>query len=58
MSPSTWPEYRYAAVDIFSCSQKLDHAEIQRELKRVLSAQRVSKKSFRRGMIGRAAQGP
>ena len=45
----TWPEHAYAAVDIFSCSKKLDHAAIRKELKRSLSARRVSRKSFLRG---------
>src|SRR5579872_6972613 len=45
----TWPEHAYAAVDIFSCSKKLDHAAIRNELKQALSAQRVLRRSFRRG---------
>jgi S-adenosylmethionine decarboxylase proenzyme len=46
----TWPEHGYAAVDIFSCSEKLDQAAIRRQLKRDLQAQRVVSKSFRRGV--------
>src|SRR3974390_1597754 len=34
----TWPEHGYAAIDIFSCSEKLDHSEIQRALKLALGA--------------------
>ncbi len=45
----TWPEHAYAAVDIFSCSKKLDHAAIRNELKLSMSAGRVSRKTFRRG---------
>lgn len=45
----TWPEHGYAAVDIFSCSTKLKHAVIRRELKRLLSARTVIAKTFRRG---------
>jgi|SRR5581483_6741184 len=45
----TWPEHGYAAVDIFSCSKKLDHDAIRNELKRALSARRVLRKTFRRG---------
>jgi S-adenosylmethionine decarboxylase len=45
----TWPEHAYAAVDIFSCSKKLDHAAIRESLKRALSARRVVKKTFQRG---------
>lgn len=47
----TWPEYGYAAVDIFSCSMKLNHAAIRLELKRVLLAQKILRKSFRRGVL-------
>jgi S-adenosylmethionine decarboxylase len=45
----TWPEHAYAAVDVFSCSPKLKHAVIRRELKRLLSARRVVARTFRRG---------
>lgn len=45
----TWPEHAYAAVDIFSCSRKLDHDAIREQLKRALQARRVSGKSLRRG---------
>ena len=50
----TWPEHGYAAVDIFSCSVRLDHRAIQRELKRALAARRVERKSFQRGEAERA----
>lgn len=45
----TWPEHGYAAVDVFSCSPKLKHAIIRRELKRLLFARQVVAKTFRRG---------
>src|SRR5262245_8299019 len=47
----TWPEHGYAAVDIFSCSKKLDHLAIQRRLKKSLSARRVSRRFFPRGLL-------
>ena len=47
----TWPEHGYAAVDIFSCSKKLDHGAIRLELKRALSARKVLRRSFRRGVL-------
>jgi S-adenosylmethionine decarboxylase len=46
----TWPEHRYAAVDIFSCSPRLDHAVIRRALQEALQASRVRRRSFRRGI--------
>ena len=45
----TWPEHGYAAVDIFSCSGKLDHQRIGHSLKRALAARRVVRKAFSRG---------
>jgi S-adenosylmethionine decarboxylase proenzyme len=45
----TWPEHAYAAVDIFSCSAKLDHKTIGEYLKQSLSARRVDQRSFARG---------
>jgi S-adenosylmethionine decarboxylase len=48
----TWPEHAYAAVDIFSCSAKLDHALVSRQLKRALVARHISQRSFRRGLRG------
>ena len=48
----TWPEHGYAAVDIFSCSPKLDHAEILDQLREALRARRVRRRSFRRGAVG------
>jgi S-adenosylmethionine decarboxylase len=45
----TWPEYAYAAVDIFSCNPKLDHRLIERHLKRALAARQSSRRTFKRG---------
>ena len=45
----TWPEHGYAAVDIFSCSTRLDHGAIGAWLKRALGARRLRRKSFARG---------
>jgi len=50
----TWPEHHYAAVDIFSCSDKLDHEAIRSELRRHLGAQRVRRSDFKRGFTGKA----
>jgi S-adenosylmethionine decarboxylase proenzyme len=53
----TWPEHGYAAVDIFSCSKKLDHPAIQRRLKKSLSARRVSRRYFSRGLLPEKKRG-
>ena len=47
----TWPEHAYAAVDIFSCSQKLDHKAIRTRLKAALDSRRVTGRTFRRGVM-------
>jgi S-adenosylmethionine decarboxylase len=52
----TWPEHAYAAVDIFSCSKKLNHQVIRDRLKRALSSQRVTGKTFLRGFSPGTAQ--
>ena len=46
----TWPEHSYAAVDVFSCSEKLDHSLIRDELKEALSSQSVVEKTLLRGL--------
>lgn len=51
----TWPEHGYAAVDVFSCSPRLDHRVIRNLLQQGLGAQRVRRRSFRRGPSARRA---
>jgi S-adenosylmethionine decarboxylase proenzyme len=45
----TWPEHGYAAVDIFSCSKKLNHRAIRDSIRAGLDAARVEMKTFQRG---------
>ena len=45
----TWPEHGYAAVDVFSCSPRLDHEQILEILVQDLGARRVRRRTFRRG---------
>jgi len=47
----TWPEHGYAAVDVFSCSAKLDHASIRNHLRKALGARRTSRRTFGRGRL-------
>lgn len=44
----TWPEYGYAAVDIFSCKGEIQD-DITKIIKRFFSAQRIKVKNFTRG---------
>ena len=46
----TWPEHAYAAVDVFSCSEKLDHKAIRDQLQRSLASKRVTSKMVGRGL--------
>ena len=45
----TWPERGYAAVDIFSCGTKLDHAAIRDWIREGLRAERVEIRELTRG---------
>ena len=44
----TWPEYRYAAIDIFTCGTKIDFAGIQKKLLTVFQAQKYNVRQFSR----------
>ncbi len=52
----TWPEYRYAAVDIFTCGESIDPWIIQDRLKDLLGSENVSSMEMKRGMF-RVAEG-
>ena len=45
----TWPEHQYAAVDIFSCSPKLDHEAISQALASCFQSKRSRTREFERG---------
>ena len=45
----TWPEHGYAAMDIFSCSPRLDHEAIVEYFKVEVGAGRVLTRAFARG---------
>lgn len=45
----TWPEHGYAAVDIFSCGTKLDHASIRDWIAAGLGASDVECRQLTRG---------
>jgi S-adenosylmethionine decarboxylase proenzyme len=45
----TWPEHGYAAVDIFSCGNKLDHAAIRGWIAAGLRAVDVESRELKRG---------
>ena len=47
----TWPEYGYAAVDLFTCGDTVDGEQAFRSLKDALGAEQVSTMELRRGMV-------
>ena len=51
VSIHTWPEYAYAALDIFTCGDTIDPWVIERHLKQELEAQNVSSMELKRGLF-------
>jgi len=47
----TWPEFRYAAVDIFTCGDEVDPWKAHDYIKRQLRADSVSTVEMRRGEL-------
>lgn len=47
----TWPEYNYAAVDIFTCGDTIDPWTIQEHLKEYLESKNVSSMEMKRGLF-------
>jgi len=51
VSIHTWPEYGYAAVDVFTCGHSIDPWIIQEHLEQVLEAGKVSSMELNRGIF-------
>jgi len=47
----SWPEYGYAAVDVFTCGQAVNPWESCNYLKEALSAQNMSAREIKRGIF-------
>ena len=47
----TWPEYGYVAVDLFSCSNKIDLDKAVESLKKYFIPQNMSVVGFERGIL-------
>lgn len=45
----TWPEYRYAGIDLFTCSKKINILEAVKYLCKVLNAKSYKIKEINRG---------
>ncbi len=51
LSIHTWPEYGYAAVDLFTCGNTVDGEKAFLSLKQALGAQQVSTMELHRGLV-------
>lgn len=51
LSIHTWPEYRYAALDLFTCGTTVDPWKAFGHLKQVLKADRTSQTELKRGLF-------
>ncbi len=51
LSIHTWPEYRYAAVDIFSCEDVVQPQAAIDHLTQVFGAERISVVELQRGIL-------
>lgn len=51
LSIHTWPEYRYAAVDIFSCGDVVQPQAAIDHLVQAFTAERISVVELQRGML-------
>ncbi|WMT57895.1 adenosylmethionine decarboxylase [Truepera radiovictrix] len=47
----TWPEYGYAAVDIFTCGETIDPWAIMHHLEAELGANNISSTELKRGLF-------
>lgn len=51
LSIHTWPEYGYAAVDLFTCGEEIKPEKAFEHLKKVLGADSVSVMELKRGIL-------
>ncbi|MFA5259903.1 MAG: adenosylmethionine decarboxylase [Candidatus Omnitrophota bacterium] len=51
LSIHTWPEYGYAAVDVFTCGKTIDNCKAVEFIKNEISAQKYELVEFRRGKL-------
>lgn len=51
ISIHTWPEYQYAALDIFTCSPKMDPDFIKNKIVEIIKPKDIKVKKINRGLI-------
>ncbi|MEJ2052384.1 MAG: adenosylmethionine decarboxylase [Calditrichaceae bacterium] len=47
----TWPEYNYAAVDVFTCDESINISTIIKFLKAEFKAESFEQRTIRRGLV-------
>ena len=47
----TWPEYGYAAVDIFTCGETIDPQIVADQLREMLEVREISVQEIKRGVL-------
>lgn len=57
LSIHTWPEYRYAALDLFTCGDTVDPWLAFNHLQKILKAEKTSQTELRRGFFPHEASG-
>jgi len=51
MAMHTWPEYGYAAVDFFTCGERVDPWKAFELMNEILKSERNSTKELKRGLL-------
>lgn len=51
-SVHTWPEYGYAAVDLFSCGESIDYNVAMNYIAEKLKSKHVTSVALQRGLLG------
>lgn len=57
LSIHTWPEYKYAALDLFTCGDNVDPWKGFEHLAKILRAARVSQTELKRGLFSAPVTG-
>jgi len=47
----TWPEYGYAAIDVFTCGEQIDPLDAAKFLKAFLGAEKLTVETLKRGFF-------
>jgi S-adenosylmethionine decarboxylase len=51
LSIHTWPEYRYAALDLFTCGESVNPGKAFDHLQKILGSEQISQTEMKRGLF-------